>query len=142
MAESPLGQDLSHLDRKYFLDANRYNCPFCNRGSVSYTVLWSQQFNWSAERQAFVYVVQCGENDCRGRSLHLSNFHFPDPAQRYVARFSKAPDNLAENAEFDPTQLDSYFFFHQPTSFFTIDDRIHSELRELISEAENCLKGT
>jgi hypothetical protein len=60
--------------------------------------------------------------------------------RRYVARFSKAPDNLAENAECDPTQLDSYVFFHQPTSLFTIDDRIHSELRELISEAENCLK--
>jgi hypothetical protein len=45
-----------------------------------------------------------------------------------------------ENEEFHQAQLDDYFFFHQPTSFFTIDARIDRGLRDLMSEAENCLK--
>jgi hypothetical protein len=133
-----MGQDLSHLDRKYFLDSRRYNCPFCNRGSVSYDVVAVTHFNWSAERRAYVYMVQCGEKDCEKRSLHLSYFLFA--GAEYVRRFSIPPSNLQEGAEFDESQLDDYFFFHQPTSFFTIDSRIDGELRELISESENCLK--
>jgi hypothetical protein len=57
------------------------------------------------------------------------------------SRFAVKPVNLREGVEFDDeTQLDAYFFFHQPTSFFTIDSRIDRGLRELISESENCLK--
>lgn len=32
--------DLSHLDRKYFIDDKVYNCPFCN-GEMSATNLWT-----------------------------------------------------------------------------------------------------
>ncbi len=138
MTEIPeTAQDLSHLDRKYFLDAYRYNCPFCNRGSVSYRVKRSTEFDWSAERKVYAYIVECGETNCKRHSLHLSNYDFPE--FEYVARFSSTPENLDE-ADFDQTNLDSLFFFHQPTSFFTLDARIDGALRELISETENCLK--
>jgi hypothetical protein len=30
--------DLSDYDDKYFIDANVYNCPFCKRRHVSYSV--------------------------------------------------------------------------------------------------------
>lgn len=30
--------DQSHLDLKYFIDDEIYNCAFCNRRHVSYTV--------------------------------------------------------------------------------------------------------
>jgi len=82
--------------------------------------------------------VQCQETGCKKVSLHLSDFYFPP--EEYLPRFRNPPRNLAEGAEYDDTQLDSYFFFHQPTSFFTIDSRIDRTLRELISESENCLK--
>jgi hypothetical protein len=115
-------QDLSHLDKKYFLDARRYNCPFCNRGSVAYSVSGSTKFNWSAERTAFLYLVKCEEKECQGVSMHLSYFDFPH--RDYTDRFSNRPKNLAENADFKEEELDQYFFFDQPTSFFTLDSRM------------------
>jgi hypothetical protein len=36
--------------------------------------------------------------------------------------------------------IDSKIFYSAPTSFFVIDDRIKKTLRELITEAEGCLK--
>ncbi|MTI49673.1 MAG: hypothetical protein FH761_17725 [Firmicutes bacterium] len=36
--------------------------------------------------------------------------------------------------------IDSYIFHSQPTSFFTIDNRIPRVLRELVTESEGCLK--
>jgi hypothetical protein len=40
----------------------------------------------------------------------------------------------------DNKNLDKYFFYHQPTSFFTLDSRIDEKIRSLISEAEGCKK--
>jgi len=37
--------------------------------------------------------------------------------------------------------LDDAFFYSVPTSFFVLDDRIPRELRQLITEAEGCLKS-
>jgi hypothetical protein len=54
--------------------------------------------------------------------------------------FDEEPSNHVKGKEFDQAELDEYFFFHQPTSFFTIDARINNKLRDLLSEAENCLK--
>jgi hypothetical protein len=36
--------------------------------------------------------------------------------------------------------LDAVFFYSVPTSFFTIDDRVPRIIRELITEAEGCVK--
>ena len=37
--------------------------------------------------------------------------------------------------------LDSFFFYSVPTSYFVLDERIPSILRELFAEAAGCLKG-
>jgi hypothetical protein len=37
--------------------------------------------------------------------------------------------------------LDSRFFYSVPTSFFVLDERVPRVLRELITEAEGCLKS-
>ena len=131
--------DLSHLDKKYFLDGDRYNCPFCNRGSVSYRIIGRSPFYWSDEKFAYLYLVKCQETECAKVSLHLSYYDFRDEHGNNKD-FDVAPRNLEDGHEFDLSELDSYFFFHQPTSFFTIDSRINRPLRELLSEAENCLK--
>lgn len=128
--------DLSHLDKKYFIDGRRYNCPFCNRRSVVYNVINKSDFNWSEDKVVYIYLVRCGETDCKGVSMHLSNYDF----DTWGNTFDHSPENLEEGKEFHPEELDDYLFFHQPTSFFTVDSRINSKLRELLSEAENCLK--
>ncbi len=37
-------------------------------------------------------------------------------------------------------ELDEHIFFSVPTSFFVIDERIPRIIRELITEAEGCVK--
>jgi hypothetical protein len=40
----------------------------------------------------------------------------------------------------DIDDIDAMIFYSQPTSFFVVDKRIHHDLRELITEADGCLK--
>ena len=51
--------DQSHLDNRYFVDTTIYNCPFCNRRHVSYSVVQSVKFDWTDKKRCFGYFVQC-----------------------------------------------------------------------------------
>jgi len=120
--------DQSHLDSKYFLTADKYNCPCCNRRHVTYHTLGSHSFDWSNSKICTVWRVQC--RSWRKTSMHLT---FEDVAARdssgaRVARFQVDVD------------LDSAFFYSVPTSFFVVDQRIPRVIRELITEAEGCAK--
>jgi hypothetical protein len=128
--------DQSHLDKKYFIDGYKYNCPFCKRGSVSYSVVDMFDFDWSSERTVWAYKVKC--DSCENTSLHLSDwaFYSPNPSRRFCHEPSEYDSE--KNGEFDDKDLDEFFFYHQPTSFFTIDSRINGKIRELVSEAEGC----
>lgn len=117
-------QDRSHLDKKYFIDPHVYNCPYCNRRNVKYSLYSTYTFDWSNDKTCFVYYVRC--QDCDKTSMHLS--------------FSEARENT-NNAQFqDEIDIDSYIFYSVPTSFFIIDKRIPNIIRELVSEAEGCVK--
>jgi len=54
-----------------------------------------------------------------------------------LASYSMGYKSYIFNIEVD---LDSVIFYSVPTSFFVIDSRIPKIIRELISEAEGCLK--
>lgn len=128
--------DQSHLDKKYFIDGYKYNCPFCKRGSVSYSVVDVLNFDWSLERIVWAYKVEC--ESCENTSLHLSDWKFY--SSNSARRFCYEPEEYDQekNGEFDDKDLDEFFFYHQPTSFFTIDSRINEKIRKLVSEAEGC----
>lgn len=127
--------DDSDLDKKYFIDGYKYNCPFCKRGSVAYSVVDDFSFDWNSERVVYAYKIQC--DSCEKTSFHLSDWNF---YTNYGSPFHFKPMLYDEkiNGSYDETSLDQLFFFHQPTSFFTIDSRINSKIRELVSEAEGC----
>lgn len=127
--------DDSHLDKKYFLDGYTYNCPFCKRGSVSYSVVNHFSFNWNQKRTVYAYKVQC--DSCNMNSLHLSNWSFDT---QFSNPFHRRPYNYDEDkyGQYDEEQLDNLFFYHQPSSYFTIDSRIPEKIRTLVSEAEGC----
>ena len=55
--------DQSHLDLEYFIDDEIYNCAFCNRRRVSYTVESVFSFDWSDAKKCLVALVAC--NSCR-----------------------------------------------------------------------------
>ncbi len=114
--------DRSHLDLKYFIDHAVYNCPFCNRRNVKYSLYDSGSFNWSNEKNCYFYVVKC--SDCKGNSFHLSYEVLKDDY-----------GDMKHGVDFD-----SKIFYSVPTSFFVVDKRIPVVIRELIIEAEGSLK--
>jgi len=117
--------DQSHLDDKYFIDDTIYNCPFCNRRHVSYSVENKVFFNWSNSKGCDIWLIKC--ESCEKISMHLSHKNLQMQHYGY-AHLDGSID------------LDSLIFYSVPTSFFVIDERIPKEIRELISEGEGCQK--
>ncbi len=118
--------DDSHLDKKYFIDPMRYNCPFCNRRHVVYAISGTHDFNWTESKTCRVIYVKCGS--CDKESMHLT-FNDITYHTGVAYRFKKEID------------IDDALFFSVPSSFFVVDNRIPRELRELMAEAEGCLKS-
>lgn len=116
--------DLSHLDKKYFIDSETYNCPYCKRNNVPYEIASYKKFDWNNAKKCFTYFTTC--SSCKNTSLHWS---WEDILQPTVSTYIF--DNKIED-------LDSQFFFHQPTSFFTLDSRIPERIRQLVNESEKC----
>lgn len=128
--------DQSELDRKYFIDQDKYNCPFCNRKSVVFSVCDRSMFNWSDERTVYIYLVKC--HGCEKISFHLSDYYFGPGSINFV--FYSAPlDASGEKVvDYKPQDLDKYFFHHQPSTFFAVNTLIPLRIRELIAEADGC----
>jgi len=127
--------DQSHLDRKYFIDKEKYNCPFCNRKSITYEVVGKFSFKWSNDRVVFGYLIKCGGDTCEQTSLHLSDYDINIIAEKFNKTIVDKEYVYASNMD-----LDTFFFYHQPTTFFTLDNRVNEKVRKLISEAEGCSK--
>lgn len=121
--------DQSYLDEKYFIDPKAYNCPFCNRNNLKYDILHIYSFDWSANKKCYVIFVKC--SSCLKVSMHLSFEQIT-----HNAGSTMNPIWLFKH----DIDIDSSIFYSVPTSFFTMDHRIHTQIRELISEAEGCLK--
>lgn len=133
--------DESHLDNLYFVDSGVYNCPFCNRRHVSYSVTTQWSFDWTDTKKCYGYIAVC--HSCDNRSMHLSFTNMPVHEYAYEG-WRLGHRRYEEHLRFtvSPGQkLDESFFYSVPTSFFTLDNRIPSILRELITEAEGCLKS-
>lgn len=132
--------DQSELDRKYFIDDDKYNCPFCNRRSIVYSHHDSFNFDWSEEKSCFGYIIKC--KGCNNLSLHLSYYEFRDSnaGQRFAAFEVTDEKGVVTLRKTNLEKLDTYFFYDHPTSFFTLDSRIPSKIRELVSEADGCRK--
>ena len=130
--------DQSHLDSRYFVDDRVYNCPFCNRRHVAYHICDSSRFEWSEGKCCTAFFVKC--ESCNNRSMHLTFEVLPysfygTVGQERIFRF----DN--EDGVDMGLLLDNSFFYSVPTSFFVLDERVPRELRELLTEAEGCLKS-
>jgi transcription elongation factor Elf1 len=117
--------DQSHLDGRYFIDESKYNCPFCNRRHVSYNIQSRYVFNWTDSKTCRVVFVRCGS--CEKVSMHLS-----------FQEVLSSPDSYWFKKDFD---IDAAIFLSVPSSFHVVDARIPATLRELLAEAEGCLKS-
>lgn len=122
-------EDKSYLDKNYFIDREVYNCPFCNRNNVSYHIKRWDSFDWSKTKKCFVYFAEC--SSCDQISMHLS----------YKKIITETNYAYSTHIKFlEDIDIDSEIFYSVPTSFFVIDSRVPLVIRELIAEAEGCLK--
>ena len=119
--------NLLHLDKKYFIDSHIYNCPFCKRNNVSYSLIDTFSFHWGEHKTCYGYIVKCDSDGCGKSSMHLSFQKL-----RYSDHASKFMDGL---------DIDAALFFSQPTSYFVLDNQIPEKVRVLIYEAENSRKS-
>jgi hypothetical protein len=119
--------DLSSLDSKYFISDYVFNCPFCNRRNVHYWIREVFTFDWTDSKKCYGYLVKC--SSCTKDSMHLTFENIGTYLHNGIRRFA-----IKEN-------LDEKFFYSVPTSFFSLDERIPRVLRQLMTEAEGCLKG-
>ncbi|MEE9542249.1 MAG: hypothetical protein V3V95_00515 [Thermodesulfobacteriota bacterium] len=122
--------DLSHLDDKYFIDEYVYNCPYCNRNNVPYEVEGSFQFDWNKEKECYGYLVKC-------RSCHNSSMHLSFTEIELYRGYDNNRFNLGDAKDKD---IDSLFFYSVPSSNFILDERIPAVIRDLIVEADGCVK--
>lgn len=67
-----MSQDLSSKDAKYFVDGRTYNCPFCKRRSVRFEAQHRASYDHAEDKTAHIYIVECLEDECKRRSMHLS----------------------------------------------------------------------
>ena len=128
--------DKSFLDKLYFIDQHIYNCPFCNRRHVAYSVMVKSSFDWSEDKKCYIYFVRC--HSCENTSMHLTYDNIPLEQWKrtgdvYHYRFRDDFEKIDE--------LDNVFFYSVPTSFYVLDNRIPKILRELMTEAEGCQKS-
>ncbi len=120
--------DYSMLDKKYFIDATVHNCPFCKRNNVPYQIKSNFVFNWSPDKQCLVIKTACGS--CWNEWLHLT-FNI-DSLSYYQYDWYRFKSTIED--------IDWILFYNQPTSFFSLDSNINQKIRELLTEADWCIK--
>ena len=115
------------MDKKYFIDPHIYNCPFCKRNNVSYSLIDTFSFHWGEYKTCYGYIVRCDSDGCEKTSMHLS--------------FQELRRSSHSDQFMDGLDIDAALFFSQPTSYFILDSRVPEKVRELIYEAENSRKS-
>jgi len=112
--------DHSHLDSRYFVDELVYNCPFCNRRHVSYTVYDLVSFDWTDKKPCKAFFVAC--DSCGNKSMHLT---FDEDITVYEIQGGRRAYRFHTKKGVDTgARLDQAFFYSVPTSFFVLDERV------------------
>lgn len=92
---------------------------------MSYSLAARIPFDWSNSKKCKMWRATC--KSCLKVSMHLT---YEDIGEQTPGGWRFKNDiNIDEN-----------IFYSVPSSFFTIDSRVPKEIRELISEAEGCVK--
>lgn len=122
-------EDDSHLDDRYFVDEDTFNCPFCRRRNVPYFVKDSGTFNWSRGKNCYFFTAKCSH--CQRKTFHLT---FDD---ELIGDYSGSRYRVQLD---EGSVMDDLIIYSRPTSFFTLDESIPEVVRGHISEAEQSLQ--
>lgn len=136
--------DQSHKDTQYFLDNDTYNCPFCNRKNITYSIVddGCGFYNPTNTKKTYYYTVECGDEACGKISFHLSRYDLETyQAGNYTRRFLSPQAPNYRDASHKMKSLDELFFYHDPSAYFNIDSRIPESIREPLHEADACRRN-
>lgn len=61
---------MENIENNYFIDDEKYNCPFCKNRGVKYIILGIARFNETVDKELHAIFVQC--STCHKVSMHLS----------------------------------------------------------------------
>lgn len=75
----------SYLDKKYFINANFFNCPFCYRNNLPYELTHKLEFDWNNDKKCFIFLAKCSY--CDKMSIYLSCEDFTHP----ILKFPEGP---------------------------------------------------
>ncbi|RYX78873.1 hypothetical protein EON76_04135 [bacterium] len=123
-------RDSAEIDSRYFVDEDTFNCAFCKRNNIPYSIPNYSTFDWSNEKRAQYFTAKCSA--CNNESLHLT---FVYDLVRY---YSSSTGKII--LEDDDSLIDDYLIYSQPTSFFTLDASIPRVVRDYILDAENSVQ--
>jgi len=87
------------------------------------------KFDWTDKKICHVYFVKC--SSCKKESMHLSYKEMAHFQQHFGFKWSS---DFVEN-------IDDHIFYSVPSSYHVIDEHIPRILRELLDEAQGCLKS-
>lgn len=119
-----------NIDDRYFVDEDTFNCAFCKRNNIPYSITAWNRFDWANDKKAQLFLAKCSA--CEKTSLHLT---FCAGLVEYHAN-NMGRIELDDDAEL----IDDKLIYSQPTSFFTLDSAIPREVREHIMDAENSVQ--
>lgn len=122
--------DASHLDAAYFVSDQTFNCPFCKRRNVMYSVADYMEFDWTDSKPCLCFTIQC--SSCGKTSMHLT--YNTELVQWSKQRFE--PHRIITLQD----GIDDEVFYSVPTAFFSLDTRIPRKIRDLMTEADGCAK--
>lgn len=128
--------DLSELDKKYFIDSHIYNCPFCKRNNVAYSLIGHFDFDWTNTKKCYGYLVSC--DSCEKESLHWS---WKELRLYFITDKLNNRGYYSDDQFSDKIVLDDNIFYSRPTSSFTLDENIPEVVRELLLESEQSLQA-
>ena len=158
---------MQNIEGKYFIDKDKYNCPFCKNRGVKYIVLGIVRFNEKINKFLYAVFVEC--TNCHNISMHLvkkedfvkfeilqngfilkSNFNLLTQSSKDFHTYSDSDYSSLPSQElkeyYDSTGNNKIqicnddIILHIPSSTYVIDERIPKKFRELIEEAEKCIK--
>ena len=123
--------DMSNLDKKYFIDENVHNCSYCQRNNIVYDIVKHIEFDQTFKKKCYAIFVKC--SGCFKTSMHLTN-------SEIVILSNHAHKFIYRNNE-TQSDIDKLIFYHMPSSNLTINNKIPSELRDLMEEANTSIKN-
>ena len=162
-----MGVSMGDIESKYFIDENKYNCPFCKNRGVKYIITGIARFNEKRDKDLYAVFVKC--SNCHNVSMHLVkkdkfvNFEANINHTYYDCDFLLLSNFCSDLVTYSdkrcthgvcaelkkhyygekkvPICEDEHIIMSIPTSFFTIDERIPKKFRDLIEEAEKCIQN-